>query len=197
MHILIFIVVLCYSVISPLVIIPGVVYFGMAWLVYKNQLLYVYTKQSEANGKHWLMAYKRSVIGLGLFQFLTAGLLSAKKAPYAAIVCGALMPFTYLFHLYCESCFQRHDMVVPLEHLTSHRYETKKEQAIMLEVDEELIVQTGITNREYRPPAVSQPLAKLWVPEYIKHLVGVEIGDVEDLGQAEVNNWSSAQNLVV
>ena len=92
----VFIVVLCYSVIAPLVIFPGkllidilgIVYYAMAWLIYKNQLIYVYIKRSEAHGQYWLMAYKRSVLGLGLFQFLTAGLLSAKKASYPAIAVG-------------------------------------------------------------------------------------------------------------
>lgn len=79
MHVLIFIIVLCYSIISPLVLLPGFVYFGVAWLVYKNQLLYVYIKQSEGCGKLWKLAYNRSVIGLGIFQVIATALLSAKR----------------------------------------------------------------------------------------------------------------------
>jgi hypothetical protein len=78
MHCLIFIVVLCYSIISPIVILPGAIYFGTAWMVYKNQLLFVYVKQSEGRGRLWKMAYNRTVAGLFIFQFLTAGLLSTK-----------------------------------------------------------------------------------------------------------------------
>jgi hypothetical protein len=79
MHVLVFVICLCYSIISPLVLIPGLLYFGAAWIVYKNQLVFVYLKQSESNGKIWVMAFNRTIFGMGLFQFLTAGIFSAKE----------------------------------------------------------------------------------------------------------------------
>ncbi|KAI8923473.1 hypothetical protein BC831DRAFT_506012 [Entophlyctis helioformis] len=118
-QILIFVVVICYSIISPLVLLPGVCYFACAWIVFKNQLLFVYVKQSEDYGRMWLMAYHRSVLGLGIFQFVTAGLLSAKKAPAAATVCGMLVIFTWLFYRICQASFDRHTNVAPLESLMS------------------------------------------------------------------------------
>jgi calcium permeable stress-gated cation channel len=78
MNCLLFIVVLCYSIISPIVVLPGVIYFGTAWIVYKNQLMYVYVKKSEGKGRLWKMAYHRTIAGLFIFQFLIAGLLSTK-----------------------------------------------------------------------------------------------------------------------
>eukprot|EP00842_Homolaphlyctis_polyrhiza_P000223 jgi/Hompol1/1200/HPOL_004541-RA len=38
MHILVFVVVICYSIISPIVLIPGAIYFGAALLILKNQM---------------------------------------------------------------------------------------------------------------------------------------------------------------
>lgn len=78
LQILLFCVVLCYSIITPLILIPGLVYFACAWVVLKNQLLHVYVKQIELHGQLWQMAYLRTAIGLAVFQFITAGLLSVK-----------------------------------------------------------------------------------------------------------------------
>ncbi|KAH6576985.1 hypothetical protein BASA50_002620 [Batrachochytrium salamandrivorans] len=116
-QILIFVIVLCYSIISPVVLIPGAMYFGITWLVLKNQLVHVYVKKTENYGRMWIMAFNRSVLGLGLFQFTTAGLLSAKQAPIAAIVCGILVIVTWFFHRKCRSLFERHTQVAPLESL--------------------------------------------------------------------------------
>lgn len=199
MHILVFIVVLCYSIISPLVILPGIVYFGSAWLVYKNQILYVYVKQSEGFGAFWLMAFKRSVLGLALFQFLTAGLISAKKANFVAVAVGALLPVTYLFYTYCQSCFAKHDSIIPLESLnendpniasaTSAIMVTKDQEHEVLNMGQEsdqdlLVVKTKsrisftipekerkTINLDYIPPALSQPLPKVWGPDFISHLM--------------------------
>lgn len=210
MHILVFIVVLCYSVISPLVIFPGIIYFGSAWLVYKNQLLYVYVKSSESHGAYWYMAWKRSVVGLGLFQFLTAGLLSAKKAPYPAMFVGFLVPLTYIFFLYCESCFAKHDIVVPLEHL----YEKVPQNlntgggSDNLQIDQDSLRRVSIRspltleggkkkeNERYTSPAISQPLAQLWVPKYIEHLVSLEDEVPQDSLAVQVDNHNSDVDLV-
>lgn len=47
-NVLVFIITVCYSVLAPLITIPATLYFAMGWLVYKYQLLFVYTK----NGTH-------------------------------------------------------------------------------------------------------------------------------------------------
>jgi Calcium-dependent channel, 7TM region, putative phosphate len=184
MHILVFIVVLCYSVISPLVIFPGIIYFGSAWFVYKNQLLYVYVKSSESHGAYWYMAWKRSVVGLGVFQFLTAGLLSAKKAPYPAVFVGMLVPLTYIFFLYCEGCFSKHDIVVPLEHLYGKVPSGEGDESLPFDQDslQRVSVRSPLgfeagkkkEHDRYTSPAISQPLPQLWIPKYIEHLVRLE-----------------------
>ncbi|KAJ8324458.1 hypothetical protein O5D80_006711 [Batrachochytrium dendrobatidis] len=116
-QILVFAIVLCYSIISPIVLIPGAIYFGATWLILKNQIMYVYVKKTEDYGRMWIMAYHRSVLGLGLFQFTTAGLMSAKKAPIAATVCGALVILTWFFYRTCQSLFEKHTRFAPIESL--------------------------------------------------------------------------------
>lgn len=207
MHVLVFIVVLCYSVISPLVIFPGIIYFGSAWLVYKNQLLYVYVKSSESNGAFWYMAWKRSVVGLGLFQFLTAGLLSAKKAHYPAVLVGFLVPLTYFFFLYCEGCFAKHDIVVPLENLYDSKPDGPGDENFQIDQDslQRVSLRSPLTleggkkkeNGRYTAPAISQPLAQLWVPKYIEHLVTLEEDEIANESLVlQVGHDSSDMDLV-
>lgn len=159
-QILLFCTVICYSVINPLILLPGVIYFGAAWMVYKNQLIYVYVKEVESYGAFWKMAYTRSLMGLYAFQFVTAGLLSAKRANYQAILCGLLVPCTVIFQILCSSIFSRHLKYLPLDQCDDQPFPTAA---------------PGQKSLSYQSPAFSKRLRTVWVPEYIAHLVTPEI----------------------
>lgn len=144
------------------------------------------------------MAFNRSCIGLGLFQFLTAGLLSAKMANYQAISVGMLVPLTILFSAFCRRCFKRHCIVAPLEcmGIMPERLGTDPElsnlnnsQNVISESDPLVLKPksrpagglqraTRSSNQEYRPSTLSKTLPQLWIPEYIAHLAEKDI--VED-----------------
>lgn len=148
--------------------IPGIIYFGFAWLVYKNQLLYVYVKQSEGFGSSWVMAFQRSVIGLGLFQFLTAGLISAKKAPFIALFTGSLIPVTFLFYSYCKSCFDRHEKFIPLGELELEDSTNAESPGgnNLTHVD------TSPDHHSiYKPPLLAKSLPEVWIPNYLKPIL--------------------------
>ncbi|KAI9346027.1 hypothetical protein DFJ73DRAFT_485148 [Zopfochytrium polystomum] len=117
LHILIFIIVLLYSVVAPLILIPGTIYFGLGLLIYRNQLLYVYVKEWEAYGRHWVMAYKRLIIGLEIFLVTMTGMLISKGAGTAAVVPMVLIPLTSLFYTYTRDAFERRTRLIPLEKL--------------------------------------------------------------------------------
>ncbi|KAJ3348291.1 hypothetical protein HDU83_001421, partial [Entophlyctis luteolus] len=78
MPILIFVIGLLYSVIAPLIMIPTTLYFGLGYMVYRNQLLFVYVKEWEAYGKHWAKAFTRIIIGLIIFQITMVGMFFIK-----------------------------------------------------------------------------------------------------------------------
>ncbi|KAJ3301948.1 hypothetical protein HDU93_006777, partial [Gonapodya sp. JEL0774] len=63
-HLVALVIVICYSVIAPIILLPAVAYFGLGVLVYKHQLLFVYVKQYEGFGKHWPAIFDHSIIGL-------------------------------------------------------------------------------------------------------------------------------------
>ena len=136
------------------------------------------------------MAFRRSVLGLFVFQFLTAGLISAKKANYVAIAVGILLPLTYAFYSYCSNCFEGHDSLIPLESMNESEdlnIEEKDQEANLGESDQELLVsktKTRITfksqplehlSSDYSHPFLSRPLPKLWIPAYIEHLMNIPI----------------------
>ena len=114
-HVLIFVVVLSYSVIAPIILLPGSVYFLISFLVYRYQLLFVYIKHWEAFGRHFVMAYKRSLFGLGLFQVTLVGMFSLKSAPVCSALMIPLLPLTLLFYLQTRRAFERRTKYVPLD----------------------------------------------------------------------------------
>ncbi|KAJ3409588.1 hypothetical protein HDV05_004332 [Chytridiales sp. JEL 0842] len=116
-HLIIFMIVLCYSVLAPLILIPGTIYFGIAYLIYRNQLLYVYVKEYEAYGRHWAMMFNRAILGLLIFQVTMAGMFFTKGAGLAAIVPIVLIPMTVFFHMFCQDAFERRTRLIPLDQL--------------------------------------------------------------------------------
>lgn len=79
-HVLSFIIVLCYSLIAPIILVPGTIYFGMGILIYKNQLMFVYVKEWESYGRHWIMAFNRALVGVAVFQLTLLGILLLKES---------------------------------------------------------------------------------------------------------------------
>ncbi|KAJ3193907.1 hypothetical protein HK101_003887 [Irineochytrium annulatum] len=176
-HLLVFIIVLCYSVLAPLILIPGTIYFGVGYLVFKNQLLYVYVKEWESYGRHWVMSFKRMIVGLLIFQVTMAGLLLAKQAPLAACMPIILIPATIVFYLYCQDSFDRRTRQVPLDQFlsasptsSSHPLPAGSSAVLAdasLEADVVLTAEEHQMERysvSYLNPALSRPLSRPWLP---------------------------------
>ncbi|KAL4369162.1 hypothetical protein GQ457_05G027130 [Hibiscus cannabinus] len=61
-------IVLCYSVIAPVIIPFGVLYFALGWLVLRNQALKVYVPAYESYGRMWPHMHNRIMGALLLYQ---------------------------------------------------------------------------------------------------------------------------------
>ncbi|KAL5977141.1 CSC1-like protein erd4 [Asimina triloba] len=79
-------IVLCYSVIAPLIIPFGVAYFGVGWLVLRHQALKVYVPSFESNGRMWPHMHSRIVAALILHQITMLGFFGVKKFYYTPVV---------------------------------------------------------------------------------------------------------------
>lgn len=83
---LILIIVFCYSVIAPVIIPFGALYFGLGWLILRNQALKVYVPSYESYGRMWPHIHNRIIASLILFQITMFGYFGAQKFYYAPLL---------------------------------------------------------------------------------------------------------------
>ncbi|EGV66674.1 hypothetical protein PSN45_002710 [Yamadazyma tenuis] len=93
-HILIFMIILIYSVVSTKIVASGLVYFGLGYLVYKYQLIYNYVHPPHSTGKVWPMIFRRLILGTILFQLFMCGTLALEGAVLLSILCFPLIVVT-------------------------------------------------------------------------------------------------------
>ncbi|KAI8355079.1 hypothetical protein EDC96DRAFT_554205 [Choanephora cucurbitarum] len=110
-----FVVVLVYSTISPLILVFGVIYFAMSYLVYKYQLLYVYFHSYEVAGRMWPLVFTRIIIGLLIFELTSAGLFTLNKSYPMAALCLPLVIMTIAYKFMMDRAYQRSTQFLPLK----------------------------------------------------------------------------------
>ncbi|KAK6932124.1 CSC1/OSCA1-like, N-terminal transmembrane domain, partial [Dillenia turbinata] len=120
---LILTIVLCYSVIAPIILVFGVIYFGLGWLILRNQALKVYVPTYESYGRMWPHMYLRIVATLVLFQLTMFGYFGVKKFVYAPILIP-LPILSLIFAFVCHKKFYRAFQSTSLEVAASHLKET-------------------------------------------------------------------------
>ncbi|CAK7350162.1 unnamed protein product [Dovyalis caffra] len=112
---LIITIVLCYSVIAPLIIPFGVVYFGLGWLVLRNQALKVYVPSFESYGRMWPHIHTRIIASLLLYQVTMFGYFGVKRFSFCTLFLIPLPILSLLFTYVCRKKFYRSFSNTPLE----------------------------------------------------------------------------------
>ncbi|KAG9047641.1 hypothetical protein FS837_001834 [Tulasnella sp. UAMH 9824] len=92
--ILVFVITILYSVIQPLILVFGAIYFGVAYVVYKYKLLFVFYKPYESRGQAWPITFNRCIWGVVLFQILMTGIFGLKKKLIFTFLMAPLIAFT-------------------------------------------------------------------------------------------------------
>ncbi|KAL0093242.1 hypothetical protein F4703DRAFT_1262061 [Phycomyces blakesleeanus] len=110
-----FVVLLVYSTISPLILLFGAVYYGLAYLVFKYQLLYVYFHPYEVAGRMWPLVFSRIIVGLLLFELTSSGLFVLRRAYPLAGLCLPLIILTIAFKIGMEAAYQKNTQFLPLQ----------------------------------------------------------------------------------
>ncbi|KAK0440975.1 hypothetical protein EV421DRAFT_1959520 [Armillaria borealis] len=87
--ILIFTITILYSVVQPLIVIFGSVYFGVGYVVYKYKLLFVFYKPYESQGQAWPLTFIRLIWGVVIFLVFMTGFFILSKS---FIMASLLMP---------------------------------------------------------------------------------------------------------
>ncbi|KAL1555785.1 CSC1-like protein erd4 [Salvia divinorum] len=99
-------IVLCYSVIAPIILLFGVLYFGLGWLVLRNQVLKVYVPSYQTYGRMWPHIYNRVAVSLLLYQATMVGYFGAKEFIYTPVLIP-LPILTLLFIYFCTMKYYR------------------------------------------------------------------------------------------
>lgn len=104
-----------YAVITPILLPFMLVFFGLAYLVYRHQIINVYNQQYESAGAFWPHVHSRIIASLLLSQLLLLGLLSTKEAANSTPFLVVLPILTLAFHKYCKSRFEPAFRKYPIE----------------------------------------------------------------------------------
>ncbi|KAF5198328.1 Csc1-like protein erd4, partial [Thalictrum thalictroides] len=122
-------IVLCYSVIAPVIIPFGVAYFGVGWLVLRNQALKVYVPSYESYGRMWPHMHARILAALIIYQVTMVGYFSIKQFLYSPLVIP-LPALSIAFGLMCRQKFYYSFRNTPLEVACAEMKETPNLEAI-------------------------------------------------------------------
>ncbi|KAL2898493.1 CSC1-like protein RXW8 [Bienertia sinuspersici] len=93
-----------FAILAPLILPLLLVYFCLAYLVYRNQLLNVYITEYDSGGKYWPMVQLCTIFSLVLAQIMAIGVFVLKKS---TLCLGFTIPLTICTLLFNEYCRRR------------------------------------------------------------------------------------------
>lgn len=105
-HLFFFTIGILYSVIAPLILFFCFTYFSLASLVYKYQLMYVFTTKIETGGTFWRVVFNRLIVSLIFWQTVMIGVMNLKGAHIHSV---ALFPLPFIAILIKVICSKRFD----------------------------------------------------------------------------------------
>ena len=123
-----------YVVMSPVVLVPGLLFFSIGSVVYRHQLLFVYEPLFESGGLLWPRFYRRILFSVFLTQFTMVGLFFSKKAYMQGYLTLALSAVTYLYQVRMKTLYTTSSSVA--HHLPMELASRGDEEAILDEVDD-------------------------------------------------------------
>ncbi|KAI5393412.1 CSC1-like protein RXW8 isoform X1 [Lathyrus oleraceus] len=93
------------SILAPLMLPFLLIYFFLAYLVYRNQILNVYITKYDSGGQYWPIAHNTTVFSLLVAQLIALGVFGIKRSTVASGFTIPLIIVTLLFHQYCRHRF--------------------------------------------------------------------------------------------
>ncbi|XP_057769572.1 CSC1-like protein HYP1 isoform X2 [Salvia miltiorrhiza] len=94
-----------YFFLAPLILPFVMIYYGLGYIIYRNQLLNVYAPKFETGGKFWPVVHDATIVFLILMHIIAIGIFGVKKLPLASSLTVPLPILTFLFHSYCRRRF--------------------------------------------------------------------------------------------
>ncbi|KAJ0834680.1 putative calcium-dependent channel, 7TM region phosphate [Helianthus annuus] len=106
---------LVYAAVTPILLPFIVVFFGLAYVVYRHQIINVYHQQYESAGAFWPDVHGRIITALIVSQLLLMGLLSTKEATQSTPLLIVLPVLTIWFHRFCKGRYEPAFVRYPLQ----------------------------------------------------------------------------------
>ncbi|XP_024988355.1 calcium permeable stress-gated cation channel 1-like [Cynara cardunculus var. scolymus] len=110
-----FLIGLIYAVVTPLLTPFILVFFALAYVVYRHQIINVYNQEYESSAAFWPDVHGRIIAALMISQLLLMGLLSTKEAATSTPFLLALPILTIGFHMYCKGRYEPAFIRYPLQ----------------------------------------------------------------------------------
>ncbi|KAL7088593.1 hypothetical protein ACP275_13G136800 [Erythranthe tilingii] len=106
---------LVYAVVTPIFLPFILVFFALAFVVYRHQIINVYNQEYESAAAFWPAVHGRIMFALIFSQIVLIGLMSTKCAVTTAPFLIALPVMSYFFHLFCRGRFEPAFVNYPLQ----------------------------------------------------------------------------------
>ncbi|KAL6200931.1 hypothetical protein ACLB2K_024646 [Fragaria x ananassa] len=106
---------LVYSTMTPVLLPFIVVFFGLAYLVFRHQIINVYNQEYESAAAFWPDVHGRIVSALIISQLILMGLLSTKGAKISTPFLLPLPVLTVAFYKYCAGRYEPAFVRYPLQ----------------------------------------------------------------------------------
>ncbi|XP_057769565.1 CSC1-like protein HYP1 isoform X2 [Salvia miltiorrhiza] len=94
-----------YFFLAPLILPFVLIFYGLGYIIYRNQLLNVYAPKYETGGKFWPVVHDATIVFLILMHVIAIGVFGIKKVPLASSLTIPLPILTLLFNSYCQKRF--------------------------------------------------------------------------------------------
>ncbi|KAH7338447.1 DUF221-domain-containing protein [Rhizoctonia solani] len=147
--ILVFVITIIYSIIQPLILLFGAMYFGMAYMVYKYKLMFVFYKPAESRGEAWPITFRRLMWGLTLFQTFMTGIFTLKQSFMLASLMAPLIIGTLWWAWWMNKEYNSMSTYVSLSALCEVQRGTEEEVTRMRRGEAVSASQSHLNKRRY------------------------------------------------
>ncbi|XP_050368487.1 calcium permeable stress-gated cation channel 1-like isoform X1 [Argentina anserina] len=106
---------LVYATLTPVLLPFIIIFFGLAYVVFRHQIINVYNQEYESAAAFWPDVHGRIVSALLISQVVLLGLLTTKKAAQSTPFLLALPVLTIAFYKYCQGRFEPAFVRYPLQ----------------------------------------------------------------------------------
>ncbi|KAK3433465.1 hypothetical protein EUGRSUZ_D01358 [Eucalyptus grandis] len=106
---------LVYATVTPALLPFILVFFGLAYVVFRHQIINVYNQEYESAAAFWPDVHRRVIVALVVSQLLLFGLMATKQAANSTPFLIALPVLTIYFHMFCKGRFEPAFVRYPLQ----------------------------------------------------------------------------------